>query len=94
MDIREMEREKMRQDAAYQNAKEAYPSSLSQGPCSTANEAVQAVQPSLRERIRDQAARARRESRKADRLDELNFLLEKNPEVARILDLLEDAQRY
>lgn len=93
MDIREMEREKARQDAAYQGAKVTDPG-LYQGQCGTANEATQPMQASLRERLREQAARARRESRKVDRLDELNYLLDKNPEVARILDLLEDAQRY
>lgn len=92
MDMQEMEREKIRQDALYQQrglGKAADP----HGYADQCNR-VEPVQVSLQDRLRDQAAQARRESRKADRLDELNHLLDKNPEVARILDLLEDVQRY
>lgn len=47
---------------------------------------------SLRERVSDQLYRARSESGKCSRLEELTFLLEKNPEVARILDLIEEVR--
>lgn len=45
---------------------------------------------SLRERVASQTHRARKESRRLDRLNELEYLLDKNPEIARILDLLEE----
>jgi hypothetical protein len=47
---------------------------------------------SLRERVAMDLGRARRESRKLDRLSELEYLLGKNPEIARILDLIEDVR--
>lgn len=49
----------------------------------------EACRPSLAERVTTQISRARREARQLDRLSELRYLLEKNPEVARILDLME-----
>lgn len=46
---------------------------------------------SLRDRIASRAHHAARESRRAENLQELQYLLDKNPEVARILELLEAA---
>lgn len=43
----------------------------------------------IRERVDNDLHRANGEARKADALQELAFLLEKNPEVAQILDLIE-----
>ena len=48
---------------------------------------------SLRERVAMDLIRAERESNKALRLRELNDLLDKNPDVARILDLVEEVRR-
>lgn len=48
------------------------------------------AQPGLRERVRMQLDRAQREVGKCARLSELDELLVKNPEIARILDLVED----
>lgn len=48
--------------------------------------------PSLRERISKQRLYAQIESRRADALMELEYLLDKNPELARILDLLEQVK--
>ncbi len=45
--------------------------------------------PSLRSRIHSQLRCAQRESRKANLLSELEYLLDKNPETARILELME-----
>ncbi len=45
--------------------------------------------PSLMERVSSQRRRAQQEADQVNRLAELQYLLEKNPEVARILDLLE-----
>lgn len=45
--------------------------------------------PSLRQRIKSQLRRAQDEARKENALHELEYLLDKNPEVARILDLLD-----
>ena len=47
------------------------------------------VQAGLRERIADQRRRAESEATKCGRLQELEYLLDKNPEVARILELLD-----
>ncbi len=44
---------------------------------------------SLTGRFRNRLRRHQREGRKADQLGELLHLLEKNPEVARILDLVD-----
>ena len=46
----------------------------------------------LRDRVGKQAAEASRQSHKAERLQELAYLLDKNPEIARILDLMEDVR--
>ena len=48
--------------------------------------------PSLQERVGMDLDRARRESRKREHLEELAHLLAKNPEMARILDLLDDVR--
>ena len=47
----------------------------------------------LREQVHYQLREASRQSRKAVQLEELAILLEKNPEVARILDLMEVVRR-
>lgn len=57
-----------------------------------AQEDCEPARPSLGERVANQLGKARRESRKESRLAELSYLLEKNPEVARILDLIEDVR--
>jgi hypothetical protein len=44
---------------------------------------------SFRERAENQAELARRENIHAARLSELAFLLDKNPEIARILELID-----
>ncbi len=51
--------------------------------------AFEPAQPGLRDRIRLDWARAQRESWKEGRLAELQYLLDKHPEVARILELLD-----
>jgi hypothetical protein len=51
-----------------------------------------AVQPGIRERVAQNLSRAQQEARRTDALHELQHLLEKHPDVARILDLLETAQ--
>ena len=59
-----------------------------------ANEANQAYRPpSLLDNINKQLSYAQQEARKCDKLQELKFLLEKNPEIARILDLIEETRR-
>jgi len=47
----------------------------------------------ITERFRGQLHRTRREARKAEQLNELIDLLEKHPDVARILDLVESLGR-
>lgn len=44
---------------------------------------------SLTERFKSQASRLNRDNRKLDQINELLYLLEKNPEVACILDLVD-----
>lgn len=48
---------------------------------------------SLSARFRSQESRLRRDQQKLDQLGELTFLLEKNPEIARILDLVDELGR-
>lgn len=48
---------------------------------------------SLRDRAYSAQFRAERESRKASQMAELGALLDKNPDVARILDLMEEVGR-
>lgn len=43
--------------------------------------------------LHNRLARAQRESRKAEQLSELLYLLDKNPETARILDLVDAVGR-
>ena len=50
---------------------------------------VGCAMPSLRERIANQRYRAEKESNRLQQLAELEFLLDKHPEVARILEFLE-----
>ena len=68
-------------------------SGASIGGYSTLNqaEAQMPCKSSLRDRIASRARHAARESRHAENLKELQYLLDKNPEVARILELLEAA---
>ena len=54
-------------------------------------EAQMSCKSSLRDRIASRARHAAHESRRAENLKELQYLLDKNPEVARILELLEAA---
>lgn len=49
---------------------------------------------SMQERIASQLYRSTREARNAEALRELQYLLEKNPEVARILDLMEAVRDF
>ncbi len=51
-----------------------------------------ACRPCLRDRIEQQANDAERQGAKARRLFELNELLAKHPDIARILDLLEEVR--
>lgn len=53
---------------------------------------IEPMRDNLRGRIADQRQRAERESRRAMALAELEYLLDKNPEFARILDLLEEVK--
>jgi hypothetical protein len=48
---------------------------------------------SLRERVAMDLRRSQKEADKRDRLAELDMLLDKHSEIARILDLLEDVRR-
>lgn len=54
----------------------------------TCCDTMQACQPSLRDRVQAQADSASRRAGEASRMQELSDLLHKNPEVARILELM------
>ena len=64
-------------------------SGASIGGYSTLNRAEEKMP--LRDRISSRARRAGNEAIRAENLKELQYLLDKNPEVARILELLEAA---
>jgi hypothetical protein len=53
---------------------------------------LEPARPNIMERVANDLRRAQRESRKADRLGELEYLLNKHPDIARILDLIEDVR--
>lgn len=48
--------------------------------------------PSLHDRVQKQLAHSREEIKRCEKLAELNRLLTKNPEVARILDLIDEVR--
>jgi hypothetical protein len=50
------------------------------------------ARPSLIDRVRVQMVEAEAQCGRASRLAELNYLLEKHPDVARILDLVESVR--
>ena len=68
-------------------------SGASIGGYSTLNQAEEKMpcKAPLRDRISSRARRAGNEAIRAENLKELQYLLDKNPEVARILELLEAA---
>ncbi len=49
--------------------------------------------PGLRERLRTNLRFAREQVQKTEMMNELEYLLEKNPEVARILELMEEVKQ-
>jgi len=55
-------------------------------------EAMRTGRPDIRERVSDQMHRAHADAQRATRLSELDHLLTKHPDVARILDLMEDVR--
>lgn len=63
------------------------------GGAGMARNCAEPRQPSLMESVESQLHRATGEVRKAEQLHELQYLLQKNPDVARILDLLEVVRR-
>lgn len=83
--LREME-EVAKKQAAYEAEKALRgmksESGVLDGPC----------EPGTLRRVESELNRARRESNRANRLEELQYLLHKNPDVARILDLMEEVR--
>lgn len=82
-----LEREK---EKAYYANQAASPSTL--GQCAGSNSADECRQPGLRERIYMQRRRAEGELSRAMALAELENLLDKYPDLARILDLVEQVK--
>lgn len=89
--------EALDKERAYQQQMQAQTGAI--GGAMTPKSLDEPCRASLRERIEMDLGRARRESRKLEResrklerLSELESLLDKNPEVARILDLIEDVR--
>lgn len=82
--------EALEKERAYQQQMQAQTGAI--GGAMTPKSLDEPCRASLRERVAMDLGRARRESRKLERLSELEFLLDKNPEVARILDLIEDVR--
>jgi predicted Zn-dependent peptidase len=60
--------------------------------CETAQACDAEYRPGLRERVSSQLRDINRQEKKGLRLAELQHLLDKNPEVSRILDLLEEVR--
>lgn len=72
-----------REDREQRLRKEAY--SAAEAGC-----AMSPGRPSLRERVAVELAAAKQEARRAARLEELDGLLGKHPDIARILDLVDE----
>ena len=80
--------QKLKQEAMNQcNAQRPYGAAL--GGQMAMSKDLEPARQSLRERVQSGLRRAQREAIKHDRLSELNFLLEKYPEIARMLELIE-----
>ncbi len=82
---------KARAQAAYENAAANERTSGTTGTIhgmEDEREQLHAMRASLRERVNNRLYRAELESRKAHQLLELSELLEKHPDIARILDLV------
>ncbi len=90
--------EKLKQEIALQQVAErekaAYQAQMAQtsGASIGGAYASEPKRSTLAERIGMDLHSARRQSARRERLEELSFLLDKNPEIARILDLLEDVK--
>ena len=61
----------------------------SSGLVGESTEQCTTIEENLSGRLRNKYQRAQQESRRVLQLDELLYLLNKNPEVARILDLID-----
>ena len=79
-------------------AEEEYNSRLAQGSAAgqtfghvnyEQQQVPQIAEPSLRERIRGKRIHAQSQSRRLEQLHELEYLLDKHPEFARILELID-----
>lgn len=86
--------EKMQEKAAYEANQCAQSGAVGNGSTMCLDkDANMAGRPSLRDQVERQKYEAVRASHKAERMKELAYLLDKHPDVARILDLLEDVRR-
>jgi hypothetical protein len=74
--------EKAQEQVKYENAK-------MQGGALHYGEAAMLKRESLTQRFHSALARKRRDQAKIDQLNELTYLLDKHPEVARIMDLID-----
>ena len=75
----------------YASQNESQDARLAQGLCGSIG-SNQCARPNLRDRIEGQAQSAEYQGMKAARLRELSVLLEKNPEVCRILELMSEVR--
>lgn len=89
------EQEKMLKDAAYERPGHAGNQCQEQttgGMLGMDLDSNRPMRDGLRRRIEERIGRAEREQMKATRLYELRELLQKHPDVARILELMEETQ--
>ena len=76
----------------YEQAENMRADSMTQGGRVGRKETPEPCKTSMKERFEANLYQAKRQSRKRDQLEELLYLLDKHPEVARILDLIESLQ--
>jgi hypothetical protein len=76
-------------DVAEKMAQSARYSGGLAGCSAMAQEATQPMRESMTGRFRNDLSRSRNASKRASDLEELLYLLDKNPEIARILDLVD-----
>ena len=90
----QLQQEKEIKERAHEAARLAQartPSSCGETTTGLTNECVR---PNLRQRVADSLYLTRRNRANESALQELSLLLEKNPDVARILELIESTHSY
>ena len=91
--MKEQDEQLLKDTPAYFPSSNQANSRLAQSGCCGLGATTQSARSALCERIEGQAQSAEYQGLKAVRLRELSALLDKHPDIARILDLLEEVRQ-